>query len=52
MRSIDYTFCFDKKGRDGHKRDNKVTLNNKIKLANFKKDKIYFGIDQNNEVLL
>ena len=47
MRSIDYTFCFDKKGKDGYKIDNKMTLNNKIKLFNFKKDLIYEGFDEN-----
>ena len=48
----DYNFCFDKKGGDGYKIDNKLTLNNKIKLYNFKKDLVYEGFDENNNAFL
>jgi len=48
----DYKFCFDKKGRDGYKIDNKLTLNNKIRLCNYKKYLVYEWFDENNEALL
>jgi len=48
----DYNFCIDKKGKDGYKIDNKITLNNKIKLFNSKKDLVYEGFDENNNAFL
>ena len=48
----DYKFCFDKKGRDGYKIDNKLTLNNKIRLCNYKKYLVYKWFDENNEAFL
>ena len=45
----DYSFCFDKIEGDGNKIQNSFNLNGQIKFLNFKKDKVYIGIDQNNE---
>lgn len=48
----DYTFCLEKSQGDGYKIQNAFILNKVIKFFNYKKDKVYLGIDQNNEASL
>ena len=45
----DYKFCLEKSEGDGYKIKDNFNLDGQIKFLNFKKDKVYFGIDQNNE---
>src|SRR3989344_3654246 len=44
-----YKFCLEKNEGDGYKIKDNFNLDGQIKFLNFKKDKVYFGIDQNNE---